>query len=297
MKLTRQQLLLGVLILIGIVRVGDWVLQSLIQGPLQERKARTAQLQKDIRSREKQLADLRAAGGRIDSWLRQSLPADAETARTAYRSWLLGLLRQTQMTDAVVDSGAPGSRRLRNGSVLYRSLPFTLRARGSLPQFNNFLFQFTRAGLLHQITNFSLTPAGGTAIFDVSVSIDTVLLPTRKGNELNSQPGTLPALATVADYASIASQNIFAVGLNTVDPLKHTFVSAITFSNGQPLVWITEQLSDRVTRAGPGESFSTAAMSGSIVEVRAQEVVVESSGRRLLLSLGSPLSEAKPLTP
>ncbi|MFN5801127.1 MAG: hypothetical protein ACK5AN_26695, partial [Planctomyces sp.] len=238
MKLTRQQLLLGVLILIGIVRVGDWVLQSLIQGPLQERKARTAQLQKDIRSREKQLADLRAAGGRIDSWLRQSLPADAETARTAYRSWLLGLLRKTQMTDAVVDSGSPGSRRLRNGSVLYRSLPFTLRARGSLPQFNNFLFQFTRAGLLHQITNFSLTPSGGTAIFDVSVSIDTVLLPTRKGNELNSQPGTLPALATVADYASIASQNIFAVGLNTVDPLKHTFVSAITFSNGQPLVWI-----------------------------------------------------------
>lgn len=225
MKLTRQQLLLGVLILIGIVRVGDWVLQSLIQGPLQERKARTAQLQKDIRSREKQLADLRAAGGRIDSWLRQSLPADAETARTAYRSWLLGLLRKTQMTDAVVDSGSPGSRRLRNGSVLYRSLPFTLRARGSLPQFNNFLFQFTRAGLLHQITNFSLTPSGGTAIFDVSVSIDTVLLPTRKGNELNSQPGTLPALATVADYASIASQNIFAVGLNTVDPLKHTFVS------------------------------------------------------------------------
>ncbi|GDX90345.1 hypothetical protein LBMAG46_03490 [Planctomycetia bacterium] len=297
MKLTRQQLLLGVLILIGIVRVGDWVLQSLIQGPLQERKARTAQLQKDIRSREKQLADLRAAGGRIDSWLRQSLPADAETARTAYRSWLLGLLRKSQMTDAVVDSGSPGSRRLRNGSVLYRSLPFTLRARGSLPQFNNFLFQFTRAGLLHQITNFSLTPSGGTAIFDVSVSIDTVLLPTRKGNELNSQPGTLPALATVADYASIASQNIFAVGLNTVDPLKHTFVSAITFSNGQPLVWITEQLSDRVTRTGPGESFNTAAMSGSIVEVRAQEVVVESSGRRLLLSLGSPLSEAKPLTP
>ncbi len=297
MKLTRQQLLLGLLLLIGVVRVGDWVLQSLIQGPLQERQARTAQLQKDIRSREKQLADLRAAGGRIDAWLRQSLPADAETARTAYRSWLLGLLRKTQMTDAVVDSGSPGSRRLRNGSVLYRSLPFTLRARGSLPQFNNFLFQFTRAGLLHQITNFSLTPAAGTAFFDVAVSIDTVLLPARRGTELNSQPGTLPALATVAEYAPIASQNIFAVGLNTVDPMKHTFVSAITFSNGQPLVWITEQLSDKVTRTGPGESFSTAAMSGSIVEVRAQEVVVESSGRRMLLSLGSPLSEARPLPP
>lgn len=297
MKLTRQQLLLGLLILIGIVRAGDWILQSVIQGPLQERRARTTQLQKDIRSREKQLADLRAAGGRMETWVRQSLPADAETARTAYRSWLLSLLRKTQLTDAVVDSGSPGSRRLRNGAVLYRSLPFTLRARGSLTQFNNFLFQFTKAGLLHQITSFNLTPAGGTGVFDVAVSIDTVLLPNRQGGELNQQPGTLPALASVADYAKIASQNIFAVGLNTVDPLKHTFVTAITFSNGQPLVWITEQLSDRVTRTGPGESFTTAAMSGSIVEVRAREVVVESSGQRLLLSLGSPLSEARPVTP
>ncbi|MFM7921449.1 MAG: hypothetical protein ACKPJJ_14605, partial [Planctomycetaceae bacterium] len=80
MKLTRQQLLPGLLILIGIVRAGDWILQSVIQGPLQERRARTAQLQKDIRSREKQLADLRAAGGRMETWVRQSLPADAETA-------------------------------------------------------------------------------------------------------------------------------------------------------------------------------------------------------------------------
>ena len=157
--------------------------------------------------------------------------------------------------------------------------------------------QFTRAGLLHQITSFNLTPVSGSTIFDVSVSIDTVLLPSRKGAELNTVPGTLPARSTAAEYSAIAAQNIFAIGLNTVDPLKHTYVSAITFSNGQPLVWITEQLSDRVTRTGPGETFSTAAMSGSVVEVRAQDVVVESSGRRLLLTLGSPLSEAKAVAP
>ncbi len=297
MKLTRQQLLLGVLIVIGVVRVGDWVLQSLIEGPLQERRAKAAQLQKDIRNRVKQLADLRAAGQRVEQWVQQSLPADPETARTAYRSWLLSLLRSTRMTDAVVDSGSAGIRRLRSGAVLSRSLPFTLRARGSLLQFNDFLYQFTRAGLLHQITSFNLTPVSGSTIFDVSVSIDTVLLPSRKGAELNTMPGTLPARATAAEYSAIAAQNIFAIGLNTVDPLKHTFVSAITFSDGQPLVWITDQLSDRVTRTGPGETFSTAAMSGSVVEVRAQDVVVESSGRRLLLTLGSPLSEAKAVVP
>ncbi len=294
MKLTRQQVLLSLLLLIAAVQVGDWVLNTLIQGPLQERRAKTAQLGKDIRSREKQLADLRAAGPRVEEWLKQSLPADPETSRTAYRSWLLALLRNTQLADAVVDSGSVGSRRLRNGDVLSRSLPFTLRARGSLTQFNNFLFQFTRAGLLHQITGFSLTPVAGSTLFDLSVSIDTLLLPNRKGTELNPLPGTQPALPTAADYAAIASQNVFGVGLNTVDPLKHTFVSAITFSNGQPLVWITEELSSRVTRAGPGEAFTTAAMSGVIREVREREVVLETSGRQLLLRLGSSFSEATP---
>jgi Tfp pilus assembly protein PilO len=297
MKLTRQQVLLSLLLVIAAVQVGDWGLNTLIQGPLQERRAKTAQLKKDIRSREKQLADLRAAGSRVEEWLKQSLPADPETSRTAYRSWLLALLRTSQLADAVVDSGSVGSRRLKNGEVLTRSLPFTLRARGSLAQFNNFLFRFTRAGLLHQITGFSLTPVSGSALFDLSVSIDTLLLPNRKGNDLNPLPGTQPALPNATDYAAIASQNVFGVGLNTVDPLRHTFVSAITFSNGQPLVWITEELSSRVTRTGPGEAFTTAAMSGAVREIREREVVVETSGRLLVLTLGSTFAEAKPVTP
>lgn len=297
MKLTRQQVLLSLLLVIAAVQVGDWGLNSLIQGPMQERRAKTAQLKKDIRSRQKQLADLRAAGGRVEEWLKQSLPADPETSRTAYRSWLLALLRTSQLADAVVDSGSVGSRRLKNGEVLSRSLPFTLRARGSLTQFNNFLFRFTQAGLLHQITGFSLTPVAGSALFELSISIDTLLLPNRKGNELNPLPGTQPALPNVTDYAAIASKNVFGVGLNTVDPLRHTFVSAITFSNGQPLVWITEELNNRVTRTGPGEAFTTAAMGGTVREIREREVVVETSGRLLLLTLGSAFSEAKPVTP
>ncbi len=297
MKLTRQQVLLSLLLMIAAVQVGDWGLNTLIQGPLQERRAKTAQLKKDIRSREKQLADLRAAGSRVEEWLKQSLPADPETSRTAYRSWLLALLRTSQLADAVVDSGSVGSRRLKNGEVLTRSLPFTLRARGSLAQFNNFLFRFTRAGLLHQITGFSLTPVSGSALFDLSISIDTLLLPNRKGTDLNPLPGNQPALPNATDYAAIASQNVFGVGLNTVDPLRHTFVSAITFSNGQPLVWITEELSSRVTRTGPGEAFTTAAMSGAVREIREREVVVETSGRMLVLTLGSSLAEAKPVTP
>lgn len=64
MKLSRQQMLLSLLVIIAAVQVGDWGLNTLIQGPLQERRAKTSQLEKDIRTREKQLADLRGRKSR-----------------------------------------------------------------------------------------------------------------------------------------------------------------------------------------------------------------------------------------
>ena len=36
MKLTRQHLLLGVLVIVGLFQVADYVLNSLIQGPLEK---------------------------------------------------------------------------------------------------------------------------------------------------------------------------------------------------------------------------------------------------------------------
>jgi hypothetical protein len=296
MKLNRQQVLLAILILIALIQAGDWLINSAIQGPLQERRAKTAQLLKDIRSREKQLAELRNAGNQINTWLQQSLPKDPEVARTAYRTWLLNLLRTTQLRDPVVDSGTPASRLLRNKSVLYRTLPFTLRTKGSLTQFNDFLFRFTNTGILHQITSFSLTPIGETALFDIAISIDTLLLADRKGNELNTKPSQLPASGNPADYTPIAANNLFGVGLNAPDPLKHTLLTAITYSNGKPLAWITDQLADRVTKVGPGENFTTAAMTGRVVEVQEQHVVLENASGQIRVPLGKSLAEAQPAT-
>ena len=45
MNLTRQQLLLGMLILMAVVRVGDYVLSSMIQGPLRELQGDNRELQ------------------------------------------------------------------------------------------------------------------------------------------------------------------------------------------------------------------------------------------------------------
>ena len=41
MKPNRQQILLALLAVIAVIQVGDWALNTMIQGPLQLRRART----------------------------------------------------------------------------------------------------------------------------------------------------------------------------------------------------------------------------------------------------------------
>ena len=65
------------------------------------------------------------------------------------------------------------------------------------------------------------------------------------------------------------------------------------FSNGKPQVWITEQLIDKVTQLGAGAEFDTVALSGRILEVRDQEVIIETSGERMLFPIGQPFSAAR----
>jgi len=293
MKLTRQQMLLGVLALFAVVQGGDWVLNTMIQGPLQARQAKVDQLQEDIKKRESLLAESRDAGKKIVAWQKQSLPGDPEVTRSVYRSWLMGVVKNTKLRNATVDSGSPSSRRAKDRKIIYRSMPFSIRARGSLTQFNEFLFEFSRAGLLHQITSMTLNPISNSGQFDISLAIETLLLPGKTGSDLNSGVSDLLASTEFKDYAAIAKDNIFGIGIDGADPMQHTMVSGITFSNGEPQVWITEQLIDKVTQVGAGAEFDTVALSGRILEVHDQEVIIETSGDRMLFPIGQPFSAAK----
>ena len=295
MKPTRRQLLLAILTVIAVIQVGDWVLKTMIQGPLKARRAKTDQLQDDIKKRESLLAESRDAGRQIDAWQKQSLPADPNVTRSVYRSWLLSIVKDTKLRNATVDSGSPSTRRAKDNTVLYRSMPFSVRARASLAQFNEFLFLFSKAGHLHQIASMTLNPISSTGQFDISLGIETLLLPGRESSELNSKPSTLLASADFKDYATIAKDNIFGIGIDSADPMQHTMVSGITFSNGKPQVWITEQLLDKVTQVDAGGDFDTVALSGRILEVHDQEVIVETSGERMRFSIGQPFSAAKPI--
>jgi len=280
-KPSRQQILLGLLAIIGIIHVGDWVLTSVIEGPLRELRGTNEQVQAEIRKYEKALAAARTAGKRIEQWQTLSLPSDTETSRTLYRTWLVDLVAKTRLQNPTVDSGSPGNR-----YGLYRTLPFNLRARASLDQISQFLFTFTQAGHLHRISSLNLSPVGSEGQFEVSLSIEAVLLPGVERRQLTRRKSDVLASASLSEYAGISRRNIFGSASGYVDPHEDTIVSAITYSNGQPKVWITQRSEDRVWKFRLNESVEVGDFHGRISHINDEQVVIKTDSGSWQLRIG-----------
>ena len=287
MKLTRQQVLLGCLVVMGVVRVGDYVLSSLIQGPMQELQGETRDLNDAIEKRQKLLAETRRMGQKIESWEQRSLPADPETTRSLYRNWLLETVRAAKLRNATVDSGSPANRR-----GLYRSMPFNIRARGKLSQITTALYNFEKSGQLHQMTSLRIIPIGSSGQFEMAASVETVLLPGNGRKTLSRRPSTVLVSDSRRDYDVIADENIFGIGVDPRDPMHHTILSAVTYRNGQPTAWITERMNDEVHKLASGEEFDTTALAGRIVSVSEESAVIESGGEKFEIEIGESFGEA-----
>ncbi|MCA9109351.1 MAG: hypothetical protein KDA52_05360 [Planctomycetaceae bacterium] len=290
MKFNRQQVLLIVLAGFGLLRAGDWALTTLIQGPLDQRKAKTRALEKEIEKNEKILADGRKAGTFLEAWRQQSLPADTEVARSLYRSWLLERVEAAHLLSPTVDSRSPSNR------GRFRVLPFSMRARGSLDQLVQFLFDFSEAGILHRIQSLDLNPAGSSGFFDITLSIEAVMIPGTEADELNAEPSDWLVSDFVSDYQVISRQNIFGVGM-AVDPRRQTFVTAITRSNDQPQVWFKVRDQDQALKLREGDTIDVDDFRGTIAEILEHDVTIDADGERWLLSIGDSLADASAVSP
>ena len=285
-KPARQQILLALLAFFGVIRVGDWVLSSIIEGPLRELQGSNEQVQTEIQKYEKALAAARTAGKRIDQWKTLSLPSDTETSRTLYRTWLVDLVAQSRLQNPTVDSGSPASR-----YGLYRTLPFNLRARASLDQISRFLFTFTQAGHLHRISSLNLSPAGSDGQFEVAMGIETVLLPGVQRRQLARRKSEILASTSLSEYAAISRRNIFGSASGYVDPQEDTIVSAITYSNGRPKVWITQRSEDRVSKLQLNESVDVGDFHGQISQITDQQVVIKTDSGSWKLRIGQSFAD------
>jgi preprotein translocase subunit YajC len=142
----------------------------------------------------------------------------------------------------------------------------------------------------------SLSPISVSGQFDISLSIETLLLPGITRKKLNPGDSQLLAAKDVREYDVIHRNNIFGIGIDTSDPMKTTLVTAITSVNGIPQAWITEQTRNLVTRVSQGDQFDTVALAGKVIEIHDQDIIIETSGEKLVLPIGKPFAEATPFS-
>lgn len=266
---------------------GDFALRTYVDGPLEQRQARKEQLQKKIKKQKKELAESKLALQTLETFEQRSLPSDLEVARTAYRTWLLDLVGRAQFHTAHVDSSPPSSRK-----GLYDTLAFSVRGKGTLIHLCRFLFDFYHAGHLHKIQSISLTPLGKNGEIDISLAIEALSLPgTERQLELSTEISDRLEYASLKSYLLIAQRNVFSAGGES-DLTKQAFLTAVTRNGNEPEIWFTLRGKDSLLKLHEGSEFEIGHVSGSVVEILDDDVILESLGERWLLSIGEALAEA-----
>lgn len=287
-----KKLLMGMLGLLAVFYVGDWLLENLLEGPLQARRKTQTNLEKNIDKQQVSLARARKAGKQLSVWEEQSLPSNTEVASSTYQVWLLQVIQHAGLSAQGVNSSEPVTRK-----GIYSLLSFSARAHGSLEQLTRFLFEFYSAGHLHQIRSLSITPIHKTGELDLTISVEAMVLPSSgRDKEFTTQTSDRLASDNLEEYMSIVERNLFDVG-GGLDPTDQTVLTTVTYVNGRPEVWFLLRGSDELLKLKKGDRLEIGLFSGTLAEIVDTDVIIESEGERWLLSIGENLTQATALPP
>ncbi len=292
MLANRKYILYAILAAMLLCYGGDWLLRIGIRGPLGRAEEHSRQLRKRILARKALLKAIRQEKEQLAVWETQSLPADPLLARSLYQAWLVQLLEHVGMDKANVDAGQPTNYR-----GLYELFSFSVRGQGSLEQLTQLLFEFYRAGHLHQIRSLELTPSLGGQQFGIAIQIEALALPyIKRVGELGQAKVERLASDKLADYAVIAQRNVFAGG-GGADALDYTRFTAVTYAQGRPQAWFNLGLHGETVQKGVGEVLEAGPVRGTILEIDDQDVILNIDGEHRLLAIGEMLSQASALPP
>ena len=309
----RQYILVAILGAMLLYFGGEKLWDTLVTKPLGDLNSKIERINREIDKQHDQLARGREQAEELSVWEGQSLPSNSDRARSLYQAWLFELVKHVGLSSPSVDAGEPSDRR-----GLYQSLAFSLRGRGTLDQLTQFLFEFYRAGHLHQIRSLSITPMGKMGELDLSISIDTLILPgADRADRLSEAVSDRLAFDKLDDYRVIAQRNLFGAG-NAADPADHTYLTAVNYVDGTAEALAEAQTGDKIVKvatAGPpgaapteigseqtgtlrlhkGDTFRVGQFQGTILEIDGDDVVLDSANQHWLLTVGENLSEAAAL--
>lgn len=310
----REKALVASLLLAVVLYFGlDGVTQILF-GPVREREQVIAGLQRQVDEHDTAYAKVRHAQQKHKQWSQQSLPPDPSVASTVYQQWLLDLVQHAGWTDSVVNP----NRVVPQGDVYFR-IPFTIQGRCDWGQLCDFLCEYGRADLLQKVTQVSLDALDNDdePMLDASVQVEALAVsraaPRTTLGLRTSQPASRSARLR-SEYDVLVDRNPFARGyrsspvappLVTTPPLVRpapappdtagqiVLVACIRRS-GQREAWLYDRIGKREVVLVEGESFQAAELTGSVVAIADDHVVLQVSGTARRLELGQNLRQLAP---
>ncbi|MHB8898259.1 MAG: hypothetical protein ACYC6Y_05890 [Thermoguttaceae bacterium] len=241
----RKRLLIVGLGLVAVFYAGDWVMTNWIEKPKEQRRKQIVALQARINEYDqKYIARANQDSRWLAYWFSQSLPTDPEVAQSLYRAWLLELGEYVGIAGRTVNATEP----VRRGP--FYSMNFSLRGMGNLEQLTQFLYEFYSAGHLHKITSISLTPMGKAGTMDLSLVIETLIIPqANRPDRLGTGRAYRLTSLSPDDYRVINKRNLFSAGGGgSLDPVAHTYLTAVNYVNDRPQAWFTLRTSGAVMK-------------------------------------------------
>jgi len=242
----RKSLLLAGLGLLAVFYGGDWAYTNWIEKPKEQRRKQIIALNSKITEYDQKYISLAQQEiPWLQYWYSQSLPANPEVAQSLYRAWLLEVGEYVGIAGRTVNA----SQAVRRGA--FYSMNFSLRGMGTLDQLTQFLYEFYNTGHLHKITSISITPVGRAGTLDLSLAIETLIVPQANRPGLGTGPAYRLTSLLLDDYEVIPVRNLFSVGGgSSIDPVAHTYLTAVNYVNDEPQAWFTLRTTGAVMKLG-----------------------------------------------
>lgn len=170
------------------------------------RQTRLVSLQNEQQLLNEELLAGAYADRQMGEYLVRSLPSDPEVARSRYQTWLLDVVRDSGLADAVVDP----TTEMPAGD-LYRRFGYRVTGRADLKDVIRLLHAFHSRDTLHRITELNLTPGRNDSRLNVEMGIDAVALSDAPSQGVGEPGDSSYRLASSLDEAkqSILNRNFF----------------------------------------------------------------------------------------
>lgn len=228
----RERVLLFVLL--GILGVGGVAVAAYVWfvKPLRDYNARIAEAEEERDQKELQIKIVLAEKQRLEEARRLSLPANPDKALTEYAKYLRPLLRESGLADIEVQAPPPVDPAkippLHSKKAGHVSLPYLVRAKGTLASLVAALERLQRTPVMHRVKMLNIDRADASAKeptgkLNIQMTVEALLVHGAKPDQQTAlKPDTslgLPTPKAPRQYAAIMDKNVFVGALPPPPPV------------------------------------------------------------------------------